>query len=82
MVQSAARYVPGAVCLPQALAVQFLLSRRGIMTELKLGVAKCEGAMQGHAWLESEGKPVFGGTPQSLSGYRPLQRGRDKRWEQ
>jgi hypothetical protein len=76
MVQSAACYVPGATCLPQALAAQFLLSRRGIMTDLKLGVAKCEGAVLGHAWIELDGKPIFGGTPQSLSNYRPLQGGK------
>jgi hypothetical protein len=74
MVASASRYVPGATCLVQALAAQFLLAREGIFTELKIGVLKNAGSLHGHAWLELEGKPVFGGTAAMLSAFARLKK--------
>lgn len=57
----ASRYVPGAnTCLTQALAAQVLLARRGGVACLRLGVARQEGRFQAHAWLESQGKVIFG----------------------
>lgn len=63
-VQTAARYVPfGFVCLPQAVAAQRMLRRRGVATTLYLGVAldpaKRE-ALQAHAWLRAGDKIVTG----------------------
>lgn len=63
-VQCAARYVPlGFVCLPQAMAAQTLLRRRGVATTLYLGVAPKLEKAQGitaHAWLRAGDKIVTG----------------------
>src|SRR5437762_13155535 len=49
-VASASKVVPGATCLTQALATQWLLSRRGIGSTLRLGVGRNEtGAFGAHA---------------------------------
>ena len=60
-VSAAARRVPQATCLTQALATQIMLGRRGHRTTLQLGVMKSEtGKMDAHAWLEREGKVLIG----------------------
>ncbi len=59
-VTMAANYIPGANCLPQALVGRALLARSGYAAELRLGVAKPDGAFSAHAWLCSEGKVVLG----------------------
>ena len=63
-VSVASVYVPGArSCLPRALATQRLLERRGVPARLRLGLAKSDdGTIEGHAWVESEGRVVIGGT--------------------
>ena len=60
----AGRFVPGARCLPQALAAQALLARRGQPTRLRIGVAMGDRKprLQAHAWLEQRGKVVLGGS--------------------
>ena len=64
----ASQYVPKATCLTQALAAQVLLGRHGHRTQLRVGVARGEeGQLQGHAWLESQGKVIVGG--EELSRY-------------
>ena len=45
-------------CLRRALALQFLLARRGLCTELRFGVRKTDGRLEAHAWLEYAGRPV------------------------
>jgi hypothetical protein len=61
-VSAAARHVPRATCLTQALALQALLTREGHDARLRLGVARGElGALEAHAWLESGGRVVIGG---------------------
>ena len=45
-------------CLPQALCLRRLLGRHGIAAELKIGVARQDGALAAHAWVEREGRPV------------------------
>jgi transglutaminase superfamily protein len=58
----ASRYVPRATCLTQALAAQVLLGRHGHLSQLHVGVATGEeGRLEGHAWLESQGRIVVGG---------------------
>jgi hypothetical protein len=47
-----------ATCLRQALLVDYLLRRRGLAPELKLGVRKREGRFDAHAWVELEGRPL------------------------
>ncbi len=63
-VSVASRYVPGAgTCLPQALATQMLLEREGHVARLHIGIAKDdERQLQAHAWVESQGRVVIGGS--------------------
>jgi hypothetical protein len=72
-VRSAARLVPGASCLTQALAAQFLLSRWGRPSHIRIGVAKDpSGKLLAHAWLISDSKVVVGGSASELGRYAVL----------
>jgi len=56
MQQTAARHLffrPN--CLEQSLVLWWLLQRRGIPAELRIGARKSEGRFEAHAWVESEG---------------------------
>jgi transglutaminase superfamily protein len=65
-VELASRCTPGAKsCLTHALAAQVMLGRRGYPTLLHIGVANGEQRrFQAHAWLESKGKVIIGGSEQ------------------
>lgn len=68
----ASRYMPGGVkCLARALATQVLLGQRGYQAQLHIGVAKGEGGLEAHAWVESQGRVVIGGL-KDLGRYTPL----------
>jgi hypothetical protein len=45
-------------CLCRAMALQWMLSRRGILPVLKLGVLHAGSGVQGHAWVELDGVPL------------------------
>jgi hypothetical protein len=71
-VMVASRYTPAATCLTQALATKVLLSRNGYHAVVRIGVARsAAGEFQAHAWVESNGKVVIGGS-ESLKHYMPL----------
>jgi hypothetical protein len=58
--QRANRFSPRpASCLQQALALSWLLGRRGIASELRIGVRKQEGKFEAHAWLERHGQLLY-----------------------
>jgi hypothetical protein len=60
-VGSAARFVPGASCLPQAIAAEALLIRAGHPAEIRLGVTKDgRGRIDAHAWVEVSGRVILG----------------------
>ncbi len=60
-VGSAARFVPKATCLTQALAGEVLLIRAGYPAQVRIGVAKDPaGKLEAHAWVESDGRVVIG----------------------
>ncbi|HEY0606522.1 MAG TPA: lasso peptide biosynthesis B2 protein [Herpetosiphonaceae bacterium] len=66
-------YLPRATCLPQALAAQVLLRRNGHAADLKIGVARDErGRLEAHAWVESAGRIVIGGSASTVARYTPL----------
>lgn len=68
-------------CLAQALAVQMVFNRRKIPADLCIGVVKeKDGRLAAHAWVESEGQVVIGGTQEELSRYTRLP-ALDWRWE-
>jgi hypothetical protein len=70
-VSTAARRVPRATCLTQALAAQLLLARSGERSELHIGVARDERrGVTAHAWLAARGRIVLGG--ESVERYLPL----------
>jgi hypothetical protein len=71
-VRRSARLVPGASCLTQALAVQFLLARRGFQSTIKVGVREEGGKILAHAWLISGDTVVIGGAGTDLSAYASL----------
>jgi len=71
-VQAAARRIPGASCLTQALALQWLLAREGQGARISVGVAKDGVAgFESHAWVESGGKILLGGD-ESLDRYATI----------
>ncbi len=67
------RFIPRASCLTQALATKALLSRRSQPAVLRIGVIRNEsGEFLAHAWVESNGKVVIGGTNPMPIGYVSL----------
>ena len=50
-----------ALCLSRALAVHAMLRRRGIASRLCLGVARENGAVAAHAWVEIGKEKIVGG---------------------
>jgi hypothetical protein len=69
-VAAAARLVPGASCLTQALAGQYLLARQGNASKITIGIERDSGSqLKAHAWLMSGHHIVLGG---SINGYTHL----------
>lgn len=63
-VESAARFVPGALCVAQSLAGQVMLARRRQPSTIHFGFLRSpSGAVEGHAWLEVDGSVVVGDGP-------------------
>jgi hypothetical protein len=59
LVNIAARHHPfPATCLSRSLLLQWLLHRRGIPSELRLGARVSDGTLFAHAWVELDGMPV------------------------
>lgn len=56
-----ARSWMNALCLPRALAAHAMLRRRGIASRLCLGVARENGALAAHAWVEIGNDKIVGG---------------------
>jgi Transglutaminase-like superfamily len=71
-VGSAARFVPDATCLPQALAAEAILRHRGHPADLRIGVTRDGGGVQAHAWVESYGRVIVGDG--DLERFAPLLR--------
>jgi len=73
-IATAGPYLVGSrPCLPQALAAQLLLVRRGFPARLRLGVVKGDrGEVLAHAWMETEGRVVVGGSLAELARFTPL----------
>lgn len=56
----ARRIAPRATCLVRVLTAAILFGRYGHPAAVRLGVARTEGDLAAHAWLESEGRVVLG----------------------
>jgi len=50
--------LPRSTCLTRALAASLLLTLHGHPATLRLGVARDDGELSAHAWLESDGRTV------------------------
>lgn len=73
-IRRARHLVPAADCLPQALAAQAMLRRRGIACTVRIGVARdVQDELEAHAWVEVAGQVVVGDLP-DLSRLEPLTR--------
>lgn len=59
-VTSAARYVPAATCLTQALAAKVLLNDAGRGARLTIGVERDAGSLRAHAWVEGDDGVIVG----------------------
>ena len=72
LVESAGRFAPiRTTCLKESLVLYWILERKHIETELRIGVLRTGRDVQAHAWLERNGVPVFGYDPED--GYQPLE---------
>ena len=61
-VAAASRYVPRSTCLSRSLALQTMLGRRGLGSELRIGVSR-DGKLplDAHAWVEWNGRKLLEG---------------------
>jgi len=58
-VELAARnHIYPMTCLRRSLAMQTLLSKRGVNTDLFIGVRRNQEKLEAHAWLEYQGQPI------------------------
>ena len=70
---AARRHLYEMTCLRRSLALQWLLRRRGIQTELRIGVKRVGEQVSAHAWLEHNGDPI--NEPEAVTDrYIPLVR--------
>ncbi len=68
----AARYVPGgASCLVRSVALLAVLRRRGLHSQLRIGVGDARPALEAHAWVEVDGVPV-NDSDDVTARYRPF----------
>jgi hypothetical protein len=59
LVNLAARHAPGpATCLTRSLLLRWLLRRRGVESDLRIGVKLDQGRLDAHAWVEVVGVPI------------------------
>lgn len=69
-VVAAARLVPRASCLTQALSGQYILARQGNASNIRIGIERGTGEqLKAHAWLVSDNHVVLGG---SVDGFAHL----------
>ena len=77
-VHVASRPVPAATCLTQSLALQFLLTRSGRPSSLRIGVAKnAQSGFLAHAWVDHCGQ-TLPDRPEEVARYTPLTSWEDK----
>jgi hypothetical protein len=67
MAAAAAHYLPFRTnCLEQSLVLWWLLQRRGIAADLRIGARKEADRFEAHAWVEFEGGVVGGASEEHL----------------
>ena len=64
---------PAGRCLIEALSGHVILGRKGVDTNLRIGVRRDDdGAFKAHAWLERDGCVVLGELGSELAQYAPF----------
>ena len=59
LINSAGNLVPfPSTCLTRSLLLVWLLHRRGLSGELRIGVRTIDGRLDAHAWVEYAGRPL------------------------
>lgn len=59
LVNAAANHSPvRATCLTRSLLLRWMLRRRGIDSQLRIGVRLVQDALEAHAWIEIAGHPI------------------------
>ncbi|MDH5202459.1 MAG: lasso peptide biosynthesis B2 protein [Nitrospirota bacterium] len=77
-VTAASRYVFKVTCFTKALTLRVLLQKQGYDVTLCIGVARNEESLfQAHAWVESQGKVLIGGSEREH--YIPLLKREERR---
>jgi Transglutaminase-like superfamily len=73
-VSAASRRMPGrSTCLSRALTVQAMLAGAGCPSRLQVGVMRGpQGAVEGHAWVEYEGRVLIGGSADEIAQFSRL----------
>lgn len=51
-------HILGMTCLHRSLALAWMLSRRGMQAEIRIGVCEAQGEFNVHAWVEVQGYSV------------------------
>ena len=70
---AAHRVLPAGNCLTRSLYLQWLLARRGVPTDLRIGVQLSDGQLLAHAWVEYAGHPL-NDAPDVAERYAPFER--------
>jgi hypothetical protein len=60
-------------CLTRSLALVRVLARRGVATDIRIGVRTQDAKLQAHAWVESRGR-VLNDDPLSIQRFAPFDR--------
>jgi len=72
-VKKAARVVPKATCLTQALAVRWLMARSAQDCTIRIGVApEAGGGIKAHAWVIYRDDIIIGGDDPDFESYTPI----------
>lgn len=72
MEAAAARHLFRTSCLERSLALWWLLRRRGVSAELRVGARKQDRNFEAHAWVEVAGA-VLSETDDTHLGFRPFE---------
>ncbi len=66
LISMAAHWHPlSMTCLPRALTLRWMLGRRGMTTQLCIGINKSSTGMFAHAWVELDGQAI--GEPEDIT---------------
>lgn len=72
-IKHAARLVPGALCLAQALSLRHLLMLAGEQCTVRIGASmKDDGKFAAHAWVLYQGRCIIGGTEEHVGKFSRL----------